>query len=298
MENDDLFDAQFLGQLRSLFFRLRKRRMLKQRGLQQTPSTGFTREFKDHRQYTTGDDYRAIDWRVYARLDKLFIRLFEEVQEYHVHVLVDTSVSMAEPYPGKRVSALRLAAALAYLSMINGHRVSVMSLRDNVRRELPPLKGQGHIHELLDHLAGLKFDAVTDLENGLRQFRPARDRKGIVFLVSDFFGKSPETSAEALANASRWPAETHAIHVLEPAEMRPQIEGELQLLDVETREVRRMWLTKRDLDRYAETFDRFLDSIRQTCVRHQVNHVTWRTDESFEGLFLHLLSRGSALARS
>lgn len=298
MEHDELFDAKFLGQLRSLFFRLRKRRQLKQRGLQQTPSTGFTREFKDHRQYTPGDDYRAIDWRLFARLDRLFIRLFEEIQEYHVHVLVDTSVSMVEPYPRKRVASLRLAAALAYLAMINGHKVSIMSLRDSVRRELPPIKGQGHIHELLDHLASLPFDAVTDLENGLRQFRPARDRKGIVFLISDLFGRSPETSAEALANASRWPAETHAIHVLEPAEMRPDLEGELQLMDVETREVRRMWLTKRDVERYAQTFDAFVDSVKETCVRHQVNYVTWRTNEPFEGLFLHLLSRGSALARS
>ena len=98
-DDGELFDAKFLGRLRTLFFKLRKRRQLQKRGAQQTPAAGFTREFKDHRHYTPGDDYRAIDWRLYARLDRPFIRIFEEVQEYHVHILLDRSRSMIEPHP-------------------------------------------------------------------------------------------------------------------------------------------------------------------------------------------------------
>ena len=294
---EELFDQKFLENLRSLFFKLRKRRQLNKKGEQQTPATGFTREFKDHRQYTPGDDYRAIDWRLYARLEKLFIRLFEEVQEFHVHLLVDTSTSMADPFPAKRVAALRLAAALAYLGLINGHRVSLMSMGTSVERELPPLKGQGHIHDLLKHLATLDFDTTTELGPCFAGFRPTRDRRGIVFVISDLFGHDPEESAAAIRQSAQWPAETHVIHVLEPRELHPDLEGELLLTDVETGEERRMWLTQRDMDTYTRTVEGFIADVKDACMRSRANYVTWRTDHSFEDLFMTLLSRGSALAK-
>src|SRR5215212_2387676 len=115
ISRDDLFDSQFLDRLRTLSLLLRKRKVLLRRGHQSTPATGFTREFKDYRRYTARDDYRAIDWRLYARLEKLFVRLYEETQELHVHVIVDTSGSMAQPFEQKRNQALRFAVALAYL---------------------------------------------------------------------------------------------------------------------------------------------------------------------------------------
>jgi uncharacterized protein (DUF58 family) len=292
----DLFNAEFLGRLRTLFFKLRKRRQLQRRGIHPTPAAGFTREFKDHRRYTAGDDYRAIDWRLYARLDKPFIRIFEEVQEFHVHILLDRSRSMLEPYSDKRITTLRVAAALAYLALLSQHRVSVLSLGDALRRETQPLKGQGHVHELLTQLAALEFAGTTDLTGSLRQFRPSRDRRGLVFIVSDLFGHSPEVATEALLQATRWPAETHVIQVLHPQEMRPEIEGEIRLIDVETREVRRIWMTKRELARYAAAFKEFMEGIRRFCMVRQIDYFPWTTDQAFEDTFLGLLSRGSALA--
>ncbi len=292
----ELFDPRFLGRLRALFFRLRKRRALKKKGAQNSPSAGFTREFKDHRHYTSGDDFRAIDWRVFARLERLFIRVFEEVQEFHVHILVDCSTSMAEPFPGKRVAALRLAAALAFLGLASQHRVSLHGLTAKCARLLPPLKGEGHIHEVLRVLAGLEFSGETDLVAALRQFRPTRDRRGIVFVLSDLLGNAPERSEEAVLQATTWPAETHVIHILDPREMTPDIEGELQLVDVETNEMRRMWLTRRDLDLYAANFREFVENLESACLRRQIDYLRWRTDQAFEEAFLGLLMRGSALA--
>jgi len=295
-ESQELFDPAFLSRLRSLFFKLRSRQHLTRRGAQPTPATGFTREFKDHRQYTPGDDYREIDWRLYARLERLFIRLFEEVQEFHLHVVVDTSRSMIDPFGMKRVVALRLAAALSYLALINGHRVSLLTLGDRVEQELHPLKGQGHVHNLLRRLGDLEFDGVTQLEKAMRGFRPARDRKGIVFLISDMFGRSLDDAAEASRAMARWPAESHVVQILHPREADPDLEGELQLLDVETGEMRRMWLTQRDIDQYRASFEQFVEHVHQSCATHRINHVRWFTDRPFEEMFLHLLSRGSALA--
>ncbi|MHC4202685.1 MAG: DUF58 domain-containing protein [Planctomycetota bacterium] len=293
---EDLFDPEFLGRLRALFFKLRKRRQLKKKGAQAAPTSGFTREFKDHRHYAPGDDFRAVDWRLYARLERLFIRIYEEVQEYHIHILLDRSGSMVEPWAQKRLTALRLAVAVAYLGLVSQHRVSIISLADTARREMPPLKGQGHIHDILKHMAALEFGGVTDLEGSLRAFRPGRDRKGIVFLVSDLFGRSIGSAEEALRHALKWPAETHVIQVIEPHERDPGLEGEFQLSDVETGEARRIWLTKREAARYRESFDGFVENVQRTCMRHQVDYVTWTTAEPFEDMFLHLLMRGSALA--
>lgn len=294
----ELFDAKFLGRLRALFFKLRKRRQLKKKGVQATPAAGFTREFKDRRQYAPGDDFRAIDWHLFARFEKMFVRIFEEVQEFHIHILLDRSRSMVEPYAEKRVTALRLTVALAYLGLVGQHRVSILSLAADTRREMPPLKGQGHIHAILDHLAGIEFGGVTDLEGSLRRFRPGRDRRGIVFVVSDLLGRSPELAEGALKQALSWPAETHVIHVLHPGELDPGLKGEVQLVDVETEELRRMWLSRREMERYAGLFREYLEGLERSCMRRQINYMTWTTDQAFEDMFLELLSRGSALARA
>ena len=198
MSDEALFDAEFLGRLRALFFKLRRRRRFSQKGVQPTPASGFTREFKDHRHYTTGDDFRSIDWRLYARLDRMFVRVFEEIQEYHIHILIDRSASMLDPYPAKRVASLRLAVAIAYLGLMNQHRVSVMSIGEDLRRELPPLKGQGHIHAILSRLSDLSFEGFTDLERCLFRFRPTRDRRGIVFLISDLLGRDATAAQDVV----------------------------------------------------------------------------------------------------
>ena len=292
----ELFDPQFLSRLRALFFKLRKRRLLHKKGAQATPAAGVTREFKDHRHYTPGDDYRTIDWRLFARHEQMFIRIFEEVQEYHIHIVVDRSRSMNDPFGAKRVLALRLAVALTYLGLISQHRVSLLTICEDARREMPPLKGQGHIHAVLKHLSGIEFGGVTDLAGSLRQFRPGRDRRGLVFLISDLFGRAPEQAEEALHVATTWPAETHVIHILDPGELRPDLEGELQLIDVETAEQRRIWFTRREVDRYIGAVEAFIEGIRRSCLRRKVDYVAWTTDRAFEDMFIDLLSRGSALA--
>jgi uncharacterized protein (DUF58 family) len=295
-DDTELFDAQFLDRLRSLFFKLRKRRQLQRRGNQSTPAAGFTREFKDHRHYTPGDDFRAIDWRLFARLERTFIRIFEEIQEFHVHILVDRSRSMIEPFPEKRVATLQMTVALAYLALLSQHRVSIQSIGSDLRRETRPLKGQGHVPFLLKQMANLQFEGTTDLIGNFRQFRPSRDRRGMVFVISDFLGESPDVSIRAVTQAMHWQAETHVIHILHPGEIRPDIEGEIRLVDVETKDARRIWMTKRELTRYTEAFERFLDDLERVCMHHRINYFAWTTDQPFEDTFMSLLSRCSAMA--
>ncbi len=296
LAREDLFDATFLDRLRTLALRLRKRRALMKRGMQSTPATGFTREFKDYRHYTAKDDFRAIDWRLYARLEKLFVRLYEEVQELHVHIVVDTSGSMARPFPEKKRQASRFAVALAYLGLSGQHRVSLYSMNEGVRQELPPLRGQGNIEKFIQTVGKWEYGGFTDLEKCFAEFRPSRQRYGIIFVISDFFGREFGTAVEAVNRAAGWPGETHFVQVIHPWEQRPELEGEVELADVETGEKRRFWITRREVKLYTEMFDAFSENLNNACASRQIDFFRCASDEPFEDRFLTLLTRGSALA--
>lgn len=295
---EEIFDAAFLDRLRLLALRLRKRRQLARRGAQSSPSAGFTREFKDYRHYTPREDYRAIDWRLYARLDRLFVRLYEETQELNVHVVVDASGSMARPFAEKRRQALRFAVALAYLALSNQQRVSVYSMSDTTRQELPPLRGQGSVDKVIQCLTRLDFDGFTDLQRCFETFRPARQRYGVIFVISDFFGRDAGAAREAVARAAAWPGETRFVQIVHPEERAPKVEGEIELTEVETGERRRFWFTRRDAQKYTETFDAFVEELARECAGRRIDFMQCGCDEPFEERFLELLVRGSALAGS
>jgi len=296
MSEDDLFDSEFLDKLRAMFLRLRKRKQLRRKGIQRSPSAGLTREFKDYRHYVRQDDYRSIDWRLYARLERMFVRLYEEVQEFHVHVIVDASASMARPFPEKRRNALRLAVALSYLGLISGHRVSLYAMRERITELLPAQKGQGNIQRIIEALRNVEFDGATRLRQSLASFRPSRQRYGVIFALSDLIGQNPDLVDDALRNLGGWPGESHLIHIFHPWEQSPELEGEVELVDVETGEGRKMWLTRQDLQRYTESFNAYLRVAERACLSRQVDYLAWRTDGAFDEFFLELLSRGSVLA--
>ncbi|MBL9115055.1 MAG: DUF58 domain-containing protein [Verrucomicrobiaceae bacterium] len=295
LEREDLFDTAFLERLRMLALRLRKRRELMKRGSQSTPATGFTREFKDYRHYTPKEDYRAIDWRLYARLGKLFVRLYEETQELNLHILLDTSASMAKPHPEKRKQALRFAVALAYLGLTGQQRVNLHTMCDTVKQELPPLRGQGHMEKIMNALMRVNFGGVTDLERCFNDFNPGRQRYGVIFVISDFYGRDPETTPQAVTRASVWPGESHFVQIFHPQEREPDLDGEVELAEVETGERRRFWLTKRDVARYTEAFDAFAEATAASCASRQIDFVQCRSDDPFEERFLELLMRGALL---
>lgn len=296
LNRDDLFDAAFLDRLRMLALRLRKRRQLMRRGAQSTTATGFTREFKDYRHYTRGEDYRGIDWRLYARLDKLFVRLYEETQELNLHILVDTSGSMAAPFAEKRKQALRFAVALAYLGLSGQQRVSLYSMSDGIKTELPPLRGQGNIEKIIQAVLRFSFGGLTDLVKGFEDFRPSRQRFGVIFVISDFYGRDVTTAVDAVSRAAGWPGESHFLQIMHPGEREPGIEGEVELAEVETGERRRFWITKKEAQRYTEAYDAFVENLERACVSRQIDFMQSRTDEPFEERFLELLTRGVALA--
>ncbi len=203
---------------------------------------------------------------------------------------------MVNPFPEKRRNLLRLGVALAYLGLVSQHRVSLYSMNDHVNLEVRPLKGQGNIQKFIDKLSSLEFEGVTDLDASFREFRPGRQRYGIIFVVSDLFGQDAEAAPASLRLSASWPGEIHVIHLFHPRERNPELEGEIELLDVETQEKRRLWITPRERKNYRKAFATFVEEVRRECVSRQIDYVPWTTDQEFEEAFIDLLSRGSALA--
>ena len=174
-------------------------------------------------------------------------------------------------------------------------------IHDNSRRlkvieGLPPQKGQGNIQRIIDYAGRLEFGGLTSLERCFHEFRPSRRRYGIIFVISDLYGQGIDEAIRSVRHASTWPGETHFIHVHHPWEEKPDLDGEIELVDVETEEHRRLWFTRRDRARYEERFELFLKDLEHACKSRQIDYQRWRTDFPFEELFLDLLSRGSALA--
>lgn len=294
---EEWFEPAFLDRLRALFLRLRKRRRHRwsAKNLRHMPAAAHNREFRDYRSYSVNDDFRSVDWRVYARLGRLFVRLFEELQDYQVHLLIDTSSSMDRPDGRKRRDVLRLAVALGYLGLIGHHRVSLHTMRDRVVPVMPAVKGQGSIHRLIDVLHKVEFGGSTNLRACFEGFRPVRHHYAVTFVLSDLLGHEVEITEQALRRVGSWPGETHVVQILDRQERAPDGDGEVHLTDGETGEERRMWLIRSDLQRYQELFEGFLGTVERACASRQVDYLLWMTDRDFEESFTDLMDRGSVL---
>lgn len=295
MDSDEqLFDSQFLQSLRRLFARLR-RRSSNLRGNHQAPAIGNSKEFKDRRSYVAGDDFRSIDWRCYARLEKLFVRLYEDIREYHVHIIIDHSRSMVAPYPAKRRVALRAAAAIAYLALENNHRVSFHGCSDSVNRLLPPMKGAGQIHRVLDFLPRLEFAEGSSVATALRHFRPRGS--ALVYVFSDLLDPDPDELIDSLGHFSRRNPDAWLVQVLDPQEVRTDLQGSYHLLDEERGITRQVFLGRAEMEAYERMLGEWLQALANCASDHQLGYLRWLSEDAFDERISALIDQGQALAR-
>ncbi|MEP7105177.1 MAG: DUF58 domain-containing protein [Chloroflexota bacterium] len=210
-------------------------------GERRSPRAARSPEFSDFRPYVPGDDFRQIDWRAYARLERLTLRLYVAEEEACLNVVVDTSESMALGTPPKWPAARRLAAALAFLGLAAMDRVTLGTLGGQF---LPPLRGRdgvGRVWQFLEELEPAGDSGPVELGR-LRWLRP-----GMTVVVSDFLAADPEGEAAdwspALAALAGRRQEPVCWQVLAPDEERPSITGDLKLVDPESGRDREITIT-------------------------------------------------------
>jgi uncharacterized protein (DUF58 family) len=298
LDQDDraLFDSAFLAKLEQLHLLARKLARGDRRAERRSRQQGSSLEFADYREYSAGDELRRIDWPAYGRLERLFVKLYEQEQDLPVSFLVDASASMRwapEPTTGqpKFDAARRLAAALAYIALANLDAVNIHFFAAQLLGELGVARGKGQFHSVLNFLREAPAKAKsTRLIDSVRALTQRVKRRGLVVLVSDFFDPAGWEEPLSLLRHSQF--EVHALQVLHPAELAPAALGDLRLLDAESGAALDVTANESLLRSYREEIAAFNDGLERFCLQRGIAHVRVLCDVPFEDVVLRVLREG------
>jgi uncharacterized protein (DUF58 family) len=285
MTTATLFDEEFRQRLERLT--LLSRRVLAQSlvGEHRSRHRTFAAEFADYRSYTQGDDFRHIDWNIYARMESVFVRLSEANQDLTVHLLIDCSRSMDWGNPSKFFYARRAAAALSYIAFNRFDRLVVTPFSDHLHEQYGPTRGRGRVLSLLDFLTSLQPAAETNVDQILYQYSLRTRRRGdVLILISDLLPpKGYQNGLRALVERG-W--QIVLLHLLDPRELDPSVRGDLELIDQETDD--RLPLTPSPIviERYKQLVTNWCDDAATFCKRRGIDYLQVQTTWSFETLVL------------
>ncbi len=230
-ERAPFFDETFLRRLEHLELASRRMTAGRMKGERRSVRRGQSVEFADYRNYAAGDDLRQIDWNAYARLERLFVKLFVEEEDVTVHILVDASRSMDYGEPNKLDAARRAAAALGYLGLASMDRVSVAFLGDGVASGMRPLRGKHRANELFTFLAQPRSDRLTGIAAAARAYAAQMRGTGPLLLISDLMDPG---YLDALRDLAGTRCQLSVLHVLAPEELDPEVPPDARLVDNET----------------------------------------------------------------
>jgi len=292
MAEELVFDSKFLARLEQLELLSRKTFVGRMSGLRRSLKRGQGVEFVDYRNYVKGDDLRYLDWNLYGRLERLFLKVSLQEEDLHVHFLIDASASMGFGRPSKLFQAKRIAAALAYVALCGLDRVEMTAFRDGLAERKPPCRGKGSIFSLFDYLSRLEPGGSTGLLTSLHHYRLSNPRPGMIFLISDFL--DPAGFEQPLKNLLSRRFDACLIQVLAREEVEPDLAGDLRLIDAETETAQEVSISPAVLKRYRRTAEFYCDQLRRFALKRGLSYVRTLTDESFDALVLQSM-RGQGI---
>jgi uncharacterized protein (DUF58 family) len=317
---DELLGPELAARLDRLDLLSRKLLAGKLPGERRSKRRGRSVEFDDFRNYVPGDDLRHIDWNIFARLDRLFVKLFREEEDLALHVVVDSSASMDVGLPNKLIYAHQLAMALAYVGLVNQNRVSVASFGAPVTEErrrfhqLAPVRGRTSVQRvagfLLENLAacdrrpaGTSPDPDLIFADAMKSAAVSRAGRGIMVVLSDFL--HPAGGAAGLgylgAGTASGAFDTYCLQLLSPGELDPMrdqprgLAGDLRLTDVETGRAAEVTVTPATIARYRENLRKHMDGLKEECLSRGIAFFMVPTDTPLEQLVMGALRRGGLL---
>ena len=281
------FDETTLRKLNQLTLVASRIRAGGMQGDRRSTRRGSSVEFADYRTYTPGDDLRRLDWNIYARLEKPFIKLFEEEEDLSVTILLDGSRSMdwGEQEYHKFNYALRLTAGLGAVALDAGDLLSVAFLRDGrVAADFGPSRGGPSLARLFHFLESLQPGGSTNLNSSLHQFAIKPRRAGLVILISDLLSEAGyESGLRELLGRGHQAA---LIQVLSPDELDPPLAGDLQLVDVETGQEQDVSLDGGLRNLYRERAHAWVQAIQADCRKRGVRHQSLTTRQPWDQALL------------
>ena len=307
---EQLLDGRLIAQLSQLDVASRKVFTGKMKGERRSKKRGESVEFADHRPYVVGDDLRFIDWNIFGRLDRLFLKLFLEEEDLGLHIVVDCSESMACGDPGKFLFAQRAAAALGYIGLVNLNRVAVTAIGDppplpeapesererarasgGVIGSIRNLRGRRRVHDLGRFICQLDARGESRFDAAARRIALTRQGKGVMVVLSDFMFK--EGYEQGLRYLVGRGYDVVCIQVLSPQEVDPEIAGDLRLKDVEDGDRAEVTISAPLLKRYKANLAAYIDRLRVFCARREITLITVQSDLGVDTLVLeYLRNRG------
>jgi uncharacterized protein (DUF58 family) len=266
-------------------------------GLHKSPYHGFSVEFAEHRQYMPGDSIRDIDWKVYAKSDRFYIKQYEEETNLKAYLLLDCSASMG--YSSKLEAqtkfdyALTLGASLSYLMLKQRDAVGLVTFADKINQYIPPHSASGHMHVLLHQFAGLTTASTTDMAPALHEMAERIRRRGLVIIISDLFD-APERIVSGIKHFRHRHHEVIVFHVLDPMERDFAFDSEAIFEDMETGEriTTLPWQIKKD---YARTFGQVSEYLAAECRQARVDYHLIDTSTPFDKALYAFLAKRERL---
>lgn len=283
----DEFTPQFLTRLEELRIRTRRQYAGMGKGAHLSPKRGSSLEFSDYRHYSPGDDFRYIDWGLYGRSDKLYIKLFKEEEDLLTYIFLDASASMAFPASDRKFErAVATALAIAYVALGSGDRVMLRVLAGAGAKVDPVfLYGRHRIVELAQKMRAIKPGGEYDLAQALARELHSIRRAGKVFVVSDFLMLlNSVTRGLGLFTAATM--DVTAVQILGGREVQGQgLEGDVEVVDSESGESLRVAIGPREREQYHQTMLRLTREIKQFCTKRGLHYALHLTDQQFQDFF-------------
>jgi uncharacterized protein (DUF58 family) len=276
------------------------------KGERRSKARGQSVEFADYRNYTPGDDFRYLDWNLYGRLDKLFLKLYEEERELPVRIFLDASESMTFGAPAKFDFARQVAAAIGYVALCGFDRVAVcpfpdldaqaagnnpagLSAEQAARGGLRAVRGRKSAMEFFQNLSALTARGAVNLNEALRRGAIEARQAGVAVVLSDYLDPAGyEAGLNALVGRG---FHVNAIQILAPEELSPAAYGDLRLVDCETGGLQEVTFGKFRLKAYQQTVRNFCQRLREFCQVRGINFFSVASDTSLEQLLLTQLRR-------
>ena len=254
---------------------------------------GSSIEFTDYREYEPGDDYRSIDWNIYSRLDRLFVKVFSDEHNKGLRLIIDTSESMAMGDPSKMRYATQIAAALAYVALWNGDEVRLGSVTNHMNWHTPWWSGRHRLPQFLRSLNRLDPQGPTSLKQALERVDgDSRYFGDVTVLISDLFDSKCE---QALASLSRLRTKSVLIHLLSPDDWLLNDTGEFDLIDQETGDVMTVYLDDHAVQAFAEKATAWLEEVRSACLAAGISCYQLDTSHPFQDLLFTQFRKGGLL---
>ena len=275
-----LLSPALLAQLERLELVSRKIFRGRMKGERRSKRKGQSVEFADFRNYVAGDDLRFIDWNTYARLDRLFLKLFLEEEDLHFYSLIDASESMNFGDPTKLRYAKQLAASLGFIGLARADRVKIETLGTTHRSPGPVLRGRRSLWRMMEYLDGIEPGENISLADGVKNFCLRNHGKGILVLITDLMDKSGYEGALRYLLAQQM--DVYVIQVLSQEEVEPDIKGDLRLVDCEDADVAEITVSRPLMQRYKRTLASFVDGAREFSTRRGMNYLLANTNVPVE----------------